>query len=116
MEEDTTQTTSSLSSISGFMHDDIPNIGEYEDKTRGQAIKEEGWQPLENRVKPYPPDANISSHHKVSYLLEELMDVCTNNDARMFLVQDYESYCIELSVCGAEITETIENYMHLCLD
>ena len=44
------------------------------------------------------------------------MDVCTNEELIIFLVQDYEKYCIELSVCGDEITVTISNYLKLCLD
>ena len=60
-----------------------------------------------NRVITHPPDVKISSHNKVSYLLKELVDVCTNKDTIILLVQYYENYCIKLSVCGDEITGTI---------
>lgn len=43
-------------------------------------------------------------------------DVCTNEETIKNLVKDYVKYCIELLVCGDEITETMSNYLSMHFD
>ena len=43
-----------------------------------------------SRSIPRPLDVNICTPHKVNYSLEKLIDDCINEDAVIFLIQDYE--------------------------
>ena len=71
---------------------------------------------IRTRVVQHPPDIKMDTQHKDCYTLDKLMDVCSNEESIVFLAQDYEKFCIELSVCGDEITQTISHYLNLCLD
>ena len=54
------------------------------------------------------------THHNDDYILEKMIDICTGEDAIIFLVQEYKLLCRELLVCRDDITDTIVNFMALC--
>ena len=81
-----------------------------------KTLKRKDGDRSRTREISHPPDIKMDTQHKVVYSLEELNDVCTSEETVIFLVQDYEKYCTQLSVCGDEITVTISNFMNLCLD
>ena len=64
----------------------------------------------------HPPDVTKCVHRKGQYTLEEIMDICTDSDVIVFLVQAYEIFYRDLAVYRDEITQAIINYISLCND